>query len=177
MDLVSPLSKEPPPLVGQIRLLAPSPETIHERPFYVALLEEKQVDFICVPYSRFAEPCLPGEILTGRQAIHLRVLCVWNSIGMSREWLRNSWVVDGLSTEEFSAACQIRSAPHTGYTCPPQLAEKVGPPCWHPDDPRQEYIRQECRRLLSLAGQWSYPWHRGTVGRAAQPRAPDGEED
>jgi len=167
-----PVTKEPRPRPGQVRLLAPDATAAGDCPLYLAVLERDDTDFVCAPFGRFAEPCLPGELLTGREALLLRVLCVWNAVTLPGPRLRASWLVDDLSAAELSDAAAIRTSLRTGRPVPPLLATRVGPPCWHPDDPRQEYMRRERRRILSLAGEVLYPPHTASLKLAAEPHDP-----
>jgi len=161
------------PMAGQIRLLFPDEAVTRNRLVYVAVLDEAAGGFSAAPYSRFAEPAFEGEVLTGREAACLRVLCVWNTMALSRNRLERSWFVDVLSESERRDADSLRRYLRGEAALTSTLARRCGAPLRHPADPRAEYRERErffaaelCR--VSPAGM-AVP-----VGGAAWPEAEEG---
>lgn len=150
---VAPVSSEPPPECRQIRLFSPLLPATRERLLYAAVLEEcMDGSFLIAPYGRFSEPCVPGELLGSREAPCLRVLCLWNAVEAPSTLLAKSWVVDTLSDDEFEAATAVRRHLASRETLPSGLAERIGPPLWHPADPRRRYLDEERRTMEALLG-------------------------
>jgi len=150
---VSPISAEPPPEPGQVRLFSPEVEAANDRLLYVAVLAMgANTGLLVAPYSRFSEPCVPGELLTGRDTASLKVVCLWNAINVPAAVLARSWVVDALSENELEAAIAVRRHLVSEDVLPSELAERVGPPLWHPADPRRQYLDEERRTMESLLG-------------------------
>ncbi|MCE9616472.1 MAG: hypothetical protein K8T26_19535 [Lentisphaerae bacterium] len=178
--LVADLAAEPAPDVGQIRLLAPAAMSSSQvRPLYVAILARDAAGACEVaPFSRFAEPAFAGEWLTGRAALPLRVLCLWNTRALDATILATSWLVDALSLEELADAQAVRTHLTEGRTLPSALAARVGPPLFHPDDPRHAYRYRETLLMdgIGRAGGTSYERDAGPndLRRAAEDREPFG---
>src|ERR1019366_2114447 len=94
--------------VGQIRLLRPNDAPGVDRPIYVALLQEAPpTAWQVVPFSRFAEPAVPGEWLTGRNEPPLRVLGLWNTRLLPAPAVQRSWLVGELSETELERAHNV----------------------------------------------------------------------
>jgi hypothetical protein len=143
---------EPPPAVGQIRCLSPALRAGRRRPVHVACIAAGGAGkLVAAPYSRFAEPGLPGEFHTGRDTGPLRVLCAWNAREVAADVLSESWLADTLSERELEEAAAVRAALRGDAPLPPDLADRVGPPLTHPDDPRQEYRCEEADMMDDLA--------------------------
>ena len=133
---------------GHIRLLAPEGAALSSRPLFVAVLEFDQAGLVQVaPFGRFSEPALPGEWLTGRDDLALRVLCLWNTRLMPATDAGRSWWVDSLSPPELAAARTVWSGLVQSQALAGDLARQVGPPVRHPDDPRWVY---QCRERVYL---------------------------
>lgn len=137
----------PPCEAGQVRLLHPGNRGAWHMPVFVALLKKVGASaFLVAPFSRFAEPALPAELLTGREAHPLRVLCLWNARSVPRDVVDPGWYVDTLAPEEIESALAVCSAAEGG-PLPAGLAGRTGPPLVHPEDPRQVYVRRERLRM------------------------------
>ncbi|MDP6491514.1 MAG: hypothetical protein QGH42_05565 [Kiritimatiellia bacterium] len=125
-----PLANEIPVQAGDIRLLHPRFEP--DAPRYVAVVANTDMDtWLVIPFGLLSEPATPGEVVTGRNAPALRVLCPWNRFSMSTLMLERCWLADRLTDKE---ADWCRS------TRPP---DRVGPPLRHPLDPRWDYLEME----------------------------------
>jgi hypothetical protein len=136
--------------VGQILLLHPSVPGAGEHPRYLAILEQDGADtFVAVPYSRFAEPATPGELLTGREAPCLRVVCAWNARSLPASVLAHAWLIDTLTDAERREILCILNAARTDEPPPPELAERTGLAPRHPLDPRHDYMDAE-RTAMNL---------------------------
>lgn len=174
--LVAPFADEPVLEVGQVRLLSPEFATTRDRLLYVALLEPAaDGGFSVAPYSRFGSPCLPGELLTGREKA-LRVLCLWNAVELRFGVVCRSWFVDRLTVKELADALMVRRSLVTGTRLSGVLLGRVGPSKWHPADPRNEYETEELRVMSALvqavgpSGTVTYPEKDISLPIAADPR-------
>lgn len=149
----APTDDEPTLARGQVRLLSPEVSGAGDLPVYVAILDVDEHDRpLAVPFSRFAEPGLPGELETGITARPLRVLCLWNARRLPHATLSKSWLAAGLAapeTETLASACQCVNS---GEPLPAELLTRTGPPLVHPDDPRHIYRARESMRMDRIAG-------------------------
>ena len=138
---------DPPCETGQVRLLRPRNRATWQMPVFVALLKKVGASaFLVAPFSRFAQPALPAELLTGRDEHPLRVLCLWNVRSVPRDVVDLSWYLDTLSPEEIASALAVYGAAEGGPT-PAALVGRTGPPLVHPEDPRRVYVRRERLRM------------------------------
>jgi hypothetical protein len=145
---VAPLSGESEVRTGQIRLLSPEAGPLDEAPVYIAVLDEAEPGmYLTPPYGRFSEPCTPGELSTNRQTPCLRVLCLWNTQKVRKDILSQSWVVDELTPDEINDALDVLNSLTRDSELPHGLETRIGPPVWHPDDPRARYMAEEARRM------------------------------
>lgn len=177
---VRPVAGDPLPAKGQVRLLVP--DVLGSRPRYVVLLEVLANDrFRIVPFGLFSYPCVPGEMLTGRCVDVLRVLCLWNSRDITRSTAGRSWFVDTLDDLEMEAAQQVFHHMNEGTDLPSELRERVGPPMWHPFDPRHAYLDGESGAMARLEASGtdpvSYPVKQGPHRLAAEDRPEYGPDD
>lgn len=137
--------------VRQIRLLYPDCNASWQRPVYLALLEERGSDgILAAPFSRFANPALPGEFLTGRAAPQLRVLSLWCARVFKTARMVSGWQVDELSEIELDQAFSVYEWIHKRCQVPVAIRERVGPPLIHPLDPRWDYREEELEFMESL---------------------------
>jgi len=148
--LSRPFADEPEISAGQIRLLASAAVPTAERPVYIATLAMPDRGMILVaPFSTFANPATPGELLTGRATPLLRVICPWNAARVPVFLAQQSWFVDRLSdSEQADLAAALR---YLATSCPmgSDLADRIGPPIAHVADPRRAYEQEE-QHLLDL---------------------------
>jgi hypothetical protein len=153
LDLpVSPLSAEPKPAVGQIRLISPGVSGAYDRQVLVAVLWETSENlFMCAPFGIFAEPAVPGELLVMPDVPSLRVLCVWNARELGTETVGRSWLIDTLSRGDIRDANLVFRHYAQGDVLPAAVQKRVGPPLIHPLDPRRDYLEEEAWRFLELA--------------------------
>ena len=149
--IVLPTSAEPPAQAGQIRLLSPGIAPVGTRLVYLAILEESKPGvFLCAPFGRFSEPAFPGELFTGREAPHLRILCVWNARDMDEKTSRESWLVDVLSDEETRLASAVLRYVRRGDPLPAGIEAQSPPPVIHPADSRRVYREEESDLMNEL---------------------------
>jgi hypothetical protein len=161
-ELVAPLSNEPSPEPGQIRLLSPSIHGADTRPVHVAILQEEDPEtFTISPFSRFSEPATEKELLTGRDTPFLRVLCLWNAQHIPLHILQKSWLVDEMSHDELNDAITILGYRSTDCLLSPSLAQRIGPEIVHPLDPRHDYLQQESELMQQIISpnKTSFPYH------------------
>ncbi|MBM4143795.1 MAG: hypothetical protein FJ225_09435 [Lentisphaerae bacterium] len=176
---------EAAPAPGQIRLLPPYMPGAAPRPAYVLVLAADGPDaYLVAPFGRFAEPALPGEMLTGRGEPCLRVLCLWNAIRMSRATAGRAWLAGSLSARQQSVAVAAYAHVARGAPLSARLVARMGPPLCHPFDPRHAYLRQERARFAALreparavSGPLTYPdaGAGSELRKAAEDRAEYGE--
>jgi hypothetical protein len=173
------------PAAGEIRLFHTAGGDPHQRPVYVAVLEDRPDDaFLIVPFGRFAEPALPGEWLTGLKPVPLRVLCLWNSRVISGSSLAGmSWRAGSLTRSKIKQALESYHYIRTGATLISVSPNDFGPPLRHPLDPRHQYQLEETEFMeASLArtepgsGNLVYETNDGEVRLAAEPTEPYGNE-
>ena len=149
--IVLPTSAEPPAQAGQIRLLFPGIAPAGTRLVYLAILEKSKPGiFLCAPFGRFSEPAFPGELFTGRETPHLRVLCVWNARDMDEKTSRESWLIDVLSDEETRLASAVLRYVRRGDPLPAGIDAQSPPPVIHPADPRRVYREEESDLMNEL---------------------------
>jgi hypothetical protein len=147
---------------GAILLLPPDRSATRGRPVYVALLEETAPEVWRVaPFGRFATPAVPGELALRRQALPLRVLCLWNTAQLTQARLVSAYQVGRLTAAERGDIAALRA--HLGGTSlsaplPEPLARRIGPPLGHPLDPRQRYLEESRALWLDAAAARERPW-------------------
>ncbi|MFC1497233.1 hypothetical protein ACFLS1_02005 [Verrucomicrobiota bacterium] len=147
-NVIDPVRNEPPVRSGQIRLLSPEISPVIDRPLYVAVLQESKHDsFLAAPYSRFSEPASNGELLTGRKVPCVKVLCLWNAHSIPSNILQKSWMVDDLSEDEKNEAMTLFKHLTEKANLPIGLEKRVGPPIYHPEDPRKIYQQEEAELM------------------------------
>lgn len=150
-ELVAEIGAEKEMAPGQIRLLTPETTTEDPLPLYVAVLREWEEDsLLVVPFGRFSEPATTGELLTGRDARSLRVLCLWNAHTVPPATVARSWFIDNLSEEEAQQAWQVFRHVATGADLDEPLQLRIGPPILHAEDPRIEYQEEEVARMAAV---------------------------
>lgn len=151
-DLVAPF--DPDVRTGEIRLVPDRTADFLPRPLYFAVLdiwEDGQV--VLAPFGPFDVPATPGELLLDREAAPLRVLCPWNARSVDRSVAQTSWRVDALREAELEAALAVFRHAVSGRPLPDAVIRTVGPPLYHPKDPRHEYIGREVALIgEALAG-------------------------
>lgn len=144
---------EPPPASGQVRLMSPEVPVAFNRPLFLVILSDLgDGTLMAAPYGRFAEPAFPGELVTGREAPPLRILCLWNARAVDAKTLGKSWLVDEMSRREMDEASRVLSYLRNGTKLSAGIVRRMGPPLWHPADPRVEYRRREAAVMEDLAG-------------------------
>jgi hypothetical protein len=139
---------------GAILLLPPDRSATRNRLVYVALLEETAPEVWRVaPFGRFATPAVPGELALRRQALPLRVLCLWNTAQLTQARLVSAYQVGRLTAAERCDIAALR-AYLNGAPLPAGLARRIGPPLEHPLDPRQRYLEDARALWLDAAATW-----------------------
>lgn len=135
---------------GQVRLLDPRLPGCRHRPVFVAvLLKLDSGDWLAAPFSRFAEPAVPGEFLTGLAALPLRVLACDQAHAVGGAILQQGWVAGRLGRRVLNdAAILIRRG---DGAIPARLLRRMAPPLIHPDDPRHLYRREMTQMMAGLA--------------------------
>jgi len=135
-------------LPGQIRLVG---GRMADRLLYLAVLcRQRDGRYLCAPFGRYTEPALPAEWLTGRDAMALRVLCLWNTALLPQSSLAESWVVDTFTDDDLSQALMVEAYFCRGDSMPVTVERRTGPPLIHPADPRRVYREIEAGILDSL---------------------------
>ncbi len=135
----------------QIRLLGPHLIQDADYPIYLAVLSRAPNGlFLSAPFSRFGIPATPGEWLTRRQAKPLRVLSLWNTRMFTTLQLKESWLVGELTESESAIAWEVFESQIAGESLSDSVAVEVGPPIFHPRDPRLQYQAEEVARFDSI---------------------------
>lgn len=141
---------------GDIRLLNPWLVREVRRPLYFAVLGEwLEGMWLIAPYARFSLPATVGELNTGRgesdpKQDPLAVLSLWNAHTVPPEVVQQSWFIDTLSGDELENAWEVFRHVTTGKPLSPLLAQRAGPPLYHPSDPRHDYLAEEAAGLSAL---------------------------
>lgn len=139
---------------------------------------------LCIPFSRFTEPGVPGELLSGMDADGLRVLCLWNTRRIATAESLAGWVLQSYPEKEAERVRRAYAAVAETGTLPADLVECGGPPLSHPDDPRRQYLRDARQRMDEHLGtqggnRRTYPPAPHTAWthlRAAEDREPYGDD-
>jgi hypothetical protein len=144
--------------IGDIRILRSRLIGETDLPVYVAVISEwVDGDWLIAPYGEFSEPATTGELLTGREDLGLRVLCLWNAHSISSEDLSFSFLEDRMTDEERNDSWEVFRAVSTGDDLPQHLSKRIGPPIVHPKDPRIAY-QEEFKELMSPIREcWTLP--------------------
>ena len=151
-EKTGPLYESKPVRVGQIRLFHPFSKETNERPRYVAVLKETDDgSWLVAPFSRFGEPSVPGEWITGRKAPAVRILCIWNARLLPELILERSWVVDRIPASKIDHAIAIHRFLGEDQELSRPIANQLGPPLVHPLDPRIEYLEEEREWFSTLS--------------------------
>ncbi len=141
---------------SDVRLLNPWLVRDVRRPLYFAVLA-KWLDglWLMAPFSRFTLPATVGEWNTGRGEADPRqdpisILSLWNAHTVPPEVVQQSWFIDTLTEAEMANAWEVFRHVTTGKPLTPALRDRVGPPIYHPADPRNDYLAQEAAALRPL---------------------------
>lgn len=131
---------------GDIVLLRPATKGAWS-PVYVALVKgHSDGRWLCVPFSRYATPAVPGEWQTPFASTPLRVLCFWNA----RRIAQSSFIpgaVKKCTLDQWNEIRRIYEHTVRGAAADEGLVKRLGPPIVHPADPRYEYLDEEHGRL------------------------------
>lgn len=178
---------------GHIWLIRPVPGSpVAMRPIYVAILSVQPDDTCLVaPFSRFAEPAVPGELSTGAKSLPLRVVCLWNARIMTGAMILSGWRGSRFSTRQLEKAREIHRRVISGMSHDSMVNARVGAPLRHPLDPRWVYLAEETEAFeesLRAVEKWlavganaaptslhSYDQERSVLPLAAESRAPYGK--
>ncbi len=133
--------------VGDIRLPSPDLTPEAEVPPYVAVVGRWRRDWVVVPFSPFASPAFPGELLLPTPFCPpLGVLQVWNARTLDSANLCRSWHLDTLPLEACRDAYDLFGYFFAAQPFPEHLRDRVGAPMHSLLDSRHRY-QQEQRRL------------------------------
>lgn len=147
-------SGEPAPAAGDVRLWpARDPR---DPPFYGVLLPGSYGSWRVVPFSPFATPATPEELVV-RDAPPLRVLQGWNRRSFTRQGAASAWKVDSLASESLWTLHAWITALASNGPPPAQLLHNTGPPLCHPLDPRHVYLDEEFERTERALGEFLVP--------------------
>jgi hypothetical protein len=172
------------PAEGQIRLVAPGHSAAIALPRYIAVLQAEDADlFLIAPYGPLATAATPGELETGRTAIGVGVLAVWNAALVPAARLQAiSWFVDKMADGEKDDGLRLWVALGDDRPPPDDLRPRVGPPLSHPDDPRRTYLAGERLLMDGIRGESGeaspvtlrfVPWQRRLSGLQLKVAAED----
>ena len=140
------------PAVRDVVLLHPDDTPSADRPVYVALLDQAGPGvWLAAPFGRFATPATDGEWKTGRRAVPLRVLCLWNARWVSPAVIRRGWSCGRLTSREHDTARRVLMAWRDGMPLEARTRARIGPALVHPGDPRHVYEAEESRIMDEAA--------------------------
>lgn len=138
--------------IRDIVLLDPSITPLATRPMYFAVLANWGGDrWLVAPYGAYSVPATTGELLTERQELSLRVLCLWNARDIDSASLQKRWAVGSMSHKQREEAWAVFRNVAIGEPLPPELVDRIGAPILREDDPRREYQRAEAYYLSQLS--------------------------
>lgn len=170
----APVQKQP--ACGDIRLVrAGVTQGSHSRPVFVLLVEPASDGaWRALPFGRFLHPACPGEWATGLPTKGLQVLCLWNAACLDTSQLRQTWLVGHMSASRLKTVWALDREWRAGRIPPtPPSRGYLGPPLWHPADPRHLYLAEE-RDILAPgavcedASSAIYTIHDGPLDMAAE---------
>ena len=142
------------PQVGQVRLMHPAVSGSAWGPVYVAIVAAQESGrFLVLPYGRFAEPALPGELRTRRSEPFLRVLQIGQAVAIPADLVARSWLITSLTPMDLQDSQDALATARAERKITRRLALRVGPPLWSVLDPRHEYVGEERERLRFLHGE------------------------
>lgn len=150
---VEPSPFDPNVKVGDIRLLSSTLAPAAELPIIIAVLQEWGAQFLVAPFSRFAEPATPDELLLRGEPNadpDVRVLALWNAHTVPVNNLRMSWRYGRLTEDELEDALVIFRDKLCDEPLPENLAARVGPPIVASWDPRHAYVAEGIALLAPL---------------------------
>jgi hypothetical protein len=136
---------------GQIRLLSPGLTPEHDRPVYVALIQESDLGLLAIPYGPFSMPALHSEMKSDRSESFLSVYQIWNARNIPGELIRKSWLIDQIGKKELENVISASDFVSGGNPLPSSLLRRIGPPAseFSDTDPRKDYVREE-RSLFAV---------------------------
>lgn len=132
---------------GQIRLLSQPDQMI-----WVLLLRNWGAGvWLVIPFSPFPYPATDEELyLGGRRTEYLNVLQFWNARTLHALFLRRSWLVDTLTTQEFEDADSLFDASVCGEDLPDELLGRTALPITVAPDLRIDYKQENLARFAAL---------------------------
>lgn len=151
---VEPITGEPQPAAGQIRLW-PARDA-EDEPFYGLLIPAGYGSWDLLPFSPFATPATPEE-WRFRNTMPLRVAQAWNRRRIPRAVAETSWCAETLSDLEFQRVLRVLTRLDSGEAGDADC----GPPLRHPLDPRRDYLEEETGRVTRALGE---AWPRSVEG-------------
>lgn len=138
---------------GEIYLLHPAVPGGSVRLWHMVILEPpRQGQVLVAPFSRYDTPALPGELRLGGDVAGLRVLALWNARAVSLDRFGGAWRLGELALEDYHAVLEVRRFLERGDPLSDAVEPRVGPPLWHPADPRHDYRDQEVAAMQEVAG-------------------------
>lgn len=115
-------------------------------PVYGLLIEQHDAGWWTVPFGRYATPAVPGEWTTGLAAPPLRVACGWNLRFVPPERFLPG-AAKRLTEKQMIEVRRCMDHIKRGVALGSALAKRLGPPLFHPADPRYAYLEEERERL------------------------------
>ncbi len=135
---------------GQILHLSPELTDEVTEAVFVLVAEVRDGMTLLVAFSPLSLPAARDEFLTELDDEGLRVLSAWNAYWVPLALAARSWPVE-LGTEPLMEdLTRYRESVLADKGVPEVLAERVGPPLEHPDDPRWTYYTQEADKLIKV---------------------------
>lgn len=129
--------------IGEIVLMPPDTLGTAALPRYVVVVAVRESDWReVIPFSRFPAPATTGELITTREELALRVLCLWNKHRVETSRLSKGWTVGKIDEKDLKLIEDWGDILVDGYV-PQELQTRTGAPLEHPADPRFQYLDEE----------------------------------
>ena len=137
---------------GEIRHLSPDLKPGWTREVHVLILavDEKKQRALAVPFSPLSTPAFESELASGLADASLAVLCLWNSAWIPLAQACRSWLVTSVDEALLKDVADLRACLAKNEALPARLADRIGSPLAHPQDPRQSYADEEENLLEEL---------------------------
>jgi hypothetical protein len=143
-------SEQPAPAEGQIRLWPATHN--NDPPFYGFLLTGHYGTWKVLPFSSLSIPATPQEWAC-RERGPASVLQGWNRREVPSAKVQASWFAEDAAAELLLCVRIWWTALESGGPAPASLSPQLGPPLWHPADPRYEFLTAESERVDRSLGE------------------------
>lgn len=138
---------------GDVRLLNPTLPGGADRLFYILIVRpEGDGHWLCMPFSPYSTPAIPGEVATGLDDPGMRVVSPWNAAALPEAVIAASWRAGRAPDSVLNSCIVAHEAGPRSWRFVPRWSEARGPRVVHPLDPRHDYMAEERRIMAGLSG-------------------------